>query len=257
MYQCLLGFMQIDADISVSIFFISHGIIWNGLLNSMNFLSDVTTIWCILVCLLGHPGCAGWYHLILVEKPGWWQNSPCPEVRGWFAFSVLLQCVTYESRRLLSLFQFCFYWMCEFQVSKVFDVNSSLEKRLDTMAVSYDFVLPHDLQHQQRQKLLLVSVVSHIFGAYFSVAVICSRFCWLQSGMEQKFPISCLSATAWRSAVLFFLCSKSLVWDRFYSFLYSPSPIPWFIVIGIAPLLHVDTVFFAYEIFLHVRKFWV
>ena len=123
---------------------------------------------------------------------------------SWFAFSVLLQCVTYESRRLLSLFQFCFYWMCEFQVSKVFDVNSSLEKRLDTMAVSYDFVLPHDLQHQQRQKLCLVSVVSHIFGAYFSVALVCSRFCWLQSGMQQKFPISCLMQLLGNLPFLFF-----------------------------------------------------
>ena len=94
--------------------------------------------------------------------------------------------------------------MCEFQVSKIFDVNSSLEKRLDTMAVSYDFVLPHDLQHQQRQKLFLVSVVYHIFGAYFSVALVCSRFCWLQSGMEQKFPISCLMQLLGNLPFLFF-----------------------------------------------------
>ena len=126
------------------------------------------------------------------ELSDWWQNSPCPEVKGgvetwhfghynysrstshflcllthvgpramrnsiarnWFnyfttcnqglsccscfAFSVLLQCVTYKSRRLLSLFWFCFYWMCEFQVSRAFDVNSSLQKRLDTMVVFYD-----------------------------------------------------------------------------------------------------------------------
>ena len=51
---------------------------------------------------------------------------------------------------------------------------------------------PHNLQHQQRPELFLVSVVYHIFGAYFSVALVCSRFCWLQSGMQQKFPISCL-----------------------------------------------------------------
>ena len=43
--------------------------------------------------------------------------------------------MTDESRRLLSLFQFCFYWMCEFQVSRIFDVSSSLEKRLDKMVV--------------------------------------------------------------------------------------------------------------------------
>ena len=40
-------------------------------------------------------------------------------------------------------------------------------------------------------------------------------------------------ATAWQSAVPFFLCSISLAWDWFYSFLYSPSRVPWFIVIGI------------------------
>ena len=78
---------------------------------------------------------------------------------SWFAFSVLLQCVTYESRRLLSLFRSCFYWMCEFQVSKVFDVNSSLEKRLDTMAVSYDFVLPHDLLQLNYSKHILQLLV--------------------------------------------------------------------------------------------------
>ena len=77
-----------------------------------------------------------------------------------------------------------------FQVSRIFDVNSSLEKRLDIMVVFYDFVFPHDLQHQQRPKLFLVSVVYHIFGAYFSVALVCSRFCWLQSDMQHKFPIN-------------------------------------------------------------------
>ena len=123
---------------------------------------------------------------------------------SWFAFSVLLQCVTYESRSLLSLFRFCFYWMCEFQVSRVFDVNSSLEKRLDIMVVFYDFVFPHDLQHQQRPKLFLVSVLYHIFGAYFSVALVCSRFCWLQSGMQQKFPISCLMQLLGNLPLIFF-----------------------------------------------------
>ena len=123
---------------------------------------------------------------------------------SWFAFSVLLQCVTYESRSLLSLFRFCFHWMCEFQVSRVFDVNSSLEKRLEIMVVFYDFVFPHDLQHQQRPKLFLVSVVYHIFGAYFSVALVCSRFCWLQSGMQQKFPISCLMQLLGNLPLIFF-----------------------------------------------------
>ena len=32
--------------------------------------------------------------------------------------------------------------MCKFQVSRVFDVSSSLEKQLDTMVVFYDFVFP-------------------------------------------------------------------------------------------------------------------
>ena len=113
--------------------------------------------------------------------------------------------MTYESRRLLSLFRFCFYWMCEFQVSRVFDVNSSLEKRLDIMVVFYDFVFPHDLQHQQRPKLFLVSDLYHIFGAYFSVALVCSRFCWLQSGMQQKFPISCLMCNCLNLPFLFSL----------------------------------------------------
>ena len=94
--------------------------------------------------------------------------------------------------------------MCEFQVSRVFDVNSSLEKRLDIMVVFYDFVFPHDLQHQQRPKLFLVSVLYHIFGAYFSVALVCSRFCWLQSGMQQKFPISCLMQLLSNLPLIFF-----------------------------------------------------
>ena len=58
---------------------------------------------------------------------------------------------------------------------------------------------------------------------------------------------SCAScATAWQSAVSFFLCSIPLAWNWFYSFLYLPSPVHWFIVIGIAPLLHVATVYFDY-----------
>jgi len=63
-------------------------------------------------------------------------------------------------------------------------------------------------------------------------------------------------ATAWQSAVPFFLCSISLAWDWFYSFLYSPSHVPWFIVIGIAPLLHVDTVFLLMRIFTVGKIFW-
>ena len=82
--------------------------------------------------------------------------------------------------------------------------NSSLEKRLDIMVVFYDFVFPHDLQHQQRPKLFLVSVLYHIFGAYFSVALVCSRFCWLQSGMQQKFPISCLMQLLGNLPLIFF-----------------------------------------------------
>ena len=101
-------------------------------------------------------------------------------------------------------FDSVYIWICEFQVSRVFDVNSSLEKRLGTMVVFYDFVFPHDLQHQQRPKLFLVSVLYHIFGAYFSVALVCSRFCWLQSGMQQKFPISCLMQLLGNLPLIFF-----------------------------------------------------
>ena len=127
---------------------------------------------------------AAWWNLNRLS--GWWQNSPCPDVKGsveacryghfnqsrstlhylclliqvgpramrnhiarnWLTYFFVCNegssCVpglpflffsnscTYESTRLLSLFRFCLYWMCDFQVSRVFDVNSSLEKRPDT-----------------------------------------------------------------------------------------------------------------------------
>ena len=113
-----------------------------------------------------------------------------------------------------------------FQVSRIFDVSSSIEKWLDTMVVFYDFVFPHNLQHQQRPELFLVSIVYHIFGAYFSVTPVFSRFCWLQSGMQQKFPISCLVCNCLAVCRSFFLCSIPLAWNWFYYFLYSPSPVP-------------------------------
>ena len=39
---------------------------------------------------------------------------------------------------MLSLFRFFFYWICEFQVRRIFDVSSSLEKRLDKMVMFND-----------------------------------------------------------------------------------------------------------------------
>ena len=48
---------------------------------------------------------------------------------SWFACSILLHCVTCESRCLLPLFQFSFSWACELQVSRIFGVSFCVRQK--------------------------------------------------------------------------------------------------------------------------------
>ena len=114
---------------------------------------------------------------------------------------------------------------------------------------------PHNLQHQQRPELFLVSIVYHIFGAYFSVTPVFSRFCWLQSGIQQKFPILCLMCNCLAICRFLFSLFHTACLELVLFFLVLAQSCPLIHCNRNRPIGHVDTVFFAYENFYMSENF--